>query len=101
MRLKESDDTPLGVAAARSVERGANLCRMMRVVVDHQRTVVVAEDLKAPIDAEELRHSGSGGFRSNTELARDGDRGQGVADVVLARHEEFEKADALDFERRA
>ena len=98
MRLKQRDDAALRIAAARGVERGPDLGRMMRVVVDDQRAVVVAEDLEAAIDAEELGDAGGDRVGADAELARDRDRGQRVAHVVLARHEELEESDAVDFE---
>ena len=60
MRLEERDDAALRIAAARGVERGADLRRMMRVVVDDERAVVVAENLEAAVDAEELGDAGGG-----------------------------------------
>src|SRR3954452_6941765 len=98
MRLKERDDAPFRIAAARRVERRFDLGRMMRVVVDDERAVVIAEDLKAAIDAEEFGNAGGGGVGADAELARDRDRGERVAHVVLAGYEEFEKSDAVDFE---
>src|SRR4051812_40564785 len=101
MRLEQSNDAALRIAAARGIERGADLGRMMRVVVDDKRAVVIAEDLKAPVDAEELGDPGSGPLGADAELPRDGDRGERVPHVVLAGNEEFEEADAVNFERRA
>ena len=101
MWLEERDDATLRVAAARGVERGADLGGMMRVVVDDQRAGIVAEDLETAVDAEELGQRGGGDVPVDAELARHGDRGERVAHVVLAGHEEFEEADAFDFERRA
>ena len=46
-----------------AVERGADLGRVVRVVVDDQRAVVVAEDLEAAVDAEELRQAGGDASR--------------------------------------
>ena len=99
MRLKQRDDAAFGIAAARGVERRFDFGRMMRVVVDDQRAVVVAENLEAPVDAKELGDAGGDGVGADTELARHGDRRQRVAHVVLAGHEEFEEADAVHFER--
>jgi hypothetical protein len=71
---------------------------MVRVVVDDERAGVVAEDLEAPVDAEELRQRARRGVRREAELARDRDRREGVADVVLAGDEELEEPEAGDLE---
>src|SRR5437588_10010773 len=101
MRLKERDDAALGIAAARRVERRFDFGRMMRVIVDDERAVVVAEDLEAAIDAQELGNAGGDRVGTDAELARDCNRGQRIAHVVLAGNEELEETDAVDFERRS
>ena len=99
MRLEERDDATVGIAAARGVERRADLGRMMRVVVDDDRAEVVAEDLEAAVDAEELRQRGARSSRPGCRGARPTrDRRERVQHVVLARDEELEEADAGDFE---
>ena len=98
VRLEEGHDAPLRIAVSRRRERGPDLRRMVRVVVDDERAGVVAEDLEAPVDAEELCQRARRDVRREAELARDRDRRQGVADVVLAGNEELEEADAGNLE---
>src|SRR5204863_318821 len=98
VRLEKRDDAPFRIAVPRRRERGPDLRRMVRVVVDDERAGVVAEDLEAPVDAEELRQSARRDVRREAELERDRDRREGVADVVLAGDEELEEADAGDLE---
>src|ERR1051326_1751277 len=100
MRLKQRPAPPSRIALARRAQRGTNLRRMMGVVVDDDRAAVVAEDLEAAVDAEELRERAGDRLMLDAELAADGDRGERVADLVLAGNEELVER-AADFERRA
>ena len=98
MRLEKRDEPARGISGARRIERGADLRRMVRVIVDDERAAVIAEDLEPAIDAEELRQRGGGDVGVNAELAGHGDGREGVAHVVLAGHEELEEAAAFHFE---
>ena len=101
MRLEQRHDASPRITATRSIECGADFGGVMRIVIDDDRSAEFAEDLKASIDAEEFGEAANGDGGVDLQFARDGDRREGVAHVVLAGNEEFERADARNFERRS
>src|SRR5258708_8944663 len=84
MRLKENQQ-PIELAAARGFERGANLGRMMAVVVNQGNPVDGALDVKAAAYACELFEALADQVRGNIQIQRHGSGSGGVADVVNAR----------------
>src|SRR5258706_3478190 len=58
----------------------------MAVIVDNGGTFPLADTREAPFHAAEIVQSFADGVRSDAELARDRDGGDGVGDIVLARH---------------
>ena len=73
------------MAAARGFERGANLDRVVAVVVDQRDAVDDALDLEAPAHAGEILQARANQIRRDIEIERDGGGGGGIAHVVNAR----------------
>src|SRR5687767_15922209 len=98
MRLEQGDDAAARISPPRGIERRANLGGMVGIVVHDQCAEVVAEDLEAAVDTEELCERGRDHRYVDAELAADGDRGERVENVVLTGHEQLEESDPLDVE---
>src|SRR5258708_33150350 len=58
----------------------------MAVIIDDGRTFPLGDTREAPFHAAEIVQRLADGVRSDAELARDRDGGDGVGDIVLARH---------------
>lgn len=101
MRL-DNGDHPALHAFARGGEHGADLDRVMAVIVDHGGNTRADRDLahlgEAPLDPAELGEAGGDDVLRTAHLDRHGHGGQRVLHVVPARHGQF---DALDPAGRA
>src|ERR1700730_15622571 len=73
MRLKDSHDAP-AKSRARRRERGANLHRMMPVIVKYEATRRFAFDFEAPGKAGERRERARGRVERDAQLECDADR---------------------------
>ena len=71
MRLKQQQQAALGVALAQRSDRGRDLGRMVRVIVEHQHAAGFAVPLEPPRDAAKVRQRMRSGLRIK---ARGGDR---------------------------
>src|SRR5438067_9690616 len=90
MRLEEDEDAAR-LPLARSRDRGGDLARMMRVVVDDRHPACLADELETAADPSETRQRGLRlPTRHAGELECD-ERGRGVAAIVLARERELER----------
>src|SRR4028119_1820366 len=83
---------PLG-AVAGGGEDGADLGRVMAVIVDDGRALDVADLGEAALDAVELLEALRDLVVWNAELGGDADRGERVLDVVPSGHGELDVAD--------
>ena len=79
------DDAVVAHAAGR-VQRGGHLGRVVGVVVDNDRAVALALDLKAAAGALELGRGALGVGGRQAQRAHAAAHGQGVVDIVAARH---------------
>src|ERR1700736_4119996 len=84
MGLKQNQEA-IELAAARSFQRGANLHRVMAVVVDHGDAVYDALDVEAAADACELRQALANQLGRNVQVKRYRSCCRSIADVVNAR----------------
>ena len=88
MRLEGDDDSAAEIARRRKHRR--DLRRMMPVVVDDQHAPDLASDIESTFGSAEGRQGGGGAIERHAELAADRDRGEGVEQVVAARHAQRE-----------
>ena len=84
MRLEEHQNPPIAAQPSR-FQRGANLGRVMAVIVDHRHPSLDAADLKTPVDAGEGRQRLADRVRLLVQLERHPDRGRCVQHVVRTR----------------
>src|SRR5699024_3723194 len=82
-RLVHGDDAVVAHAAGR-VQRGGHLGRVVGVVVDNDRAVALALDLKAAAGALELGRGALGVGGRQAQRAHAAAHGQGVVDIVAA-----------------
>ena len=94
MRLKDGDDPPVG-AAARRLEGGRDLGRVMRVVVDHDHAVAATDLLVAPRRAAEPGKLGRRLVEAHADMSENGERGERVQHVVLTGHAQGDAAEPL------
>src|SRR5260370_32872056 len=83
MRLKE-DEQAIELAAAGGFEGGANLRRVMAVVIDPGDAIDDALDVKAAAHSGKLDKAFADEVRRNIQVQRDGGGRRGVADIVQA-----------------
>src|SRR5690606_20512581 len=100
VRLDHGDDAAVLIGAvqhlARGLEHRGDLDRMMAVIVDDAHAVHDAGCGETPLDPAEAGESGADGRIVHVQLARHGDGGQGVGDVVPASHGQVQVVDAVD-----
>ncbi len=81
----EEDQQALVSAAARGFQRGANLDRVVAVVVDQRDAADHAFDFEAAADSGEIFQARANQIRRDVQIERDGGSGRGIAHVVNAR----------------
>src|SRR5208282_6210644 len=81
----EQHQQPLVTASARGFERGANLGRMMAVVVDKSDACERAFDFETAPDTGKFPQAGANQVCGNVERKADGSRSGGVSHVVNPR----------------
>src|SRR5580658_5715431 len=81
----EQHQQPLVAASSRGFERGANLGRMMAVIVDKSYAGERAFDFETAPDTRKLPQAGANQVRGNVEGKTDGSRGGRVSHVVNPR----------------
>src|SRR5712672_2048477 len=97
VRLEKHQET-IELADARGFQGGADLGRVMAVVVDHGNVVDRAFNVEAPTNAGKFAQAFANQFGGNVEIERDRGGGSGVAHVVDARGmEELENAEIVAF----
>src|SRR5690606_25197909 len=82
MGLKHGDDPPILPSLVRRLERGHDLGRMMRVVVDHEDVVDLADLVKAPLYARKLGQPGANLLEIDVQLEGHGQGRQRIPNVV-------------------
>ena len=80
----EDDDDPAPWSLSRRRDRGRDLCREMRVVVDVGHAVTLAAVLEPAGDAAECRERPDRGLEVHADLARDRDGAGGVGRCLHA-----------------
>ena len=101
VRLEERHDAATRIPAPGGVQRRPDLGRMVRVVIDDDRAGILAEDLKASIDAQKTSQPRGGGLSGDSKLAGHGDRRKRIAHVVFAGDEQTESSDSRHLECRS
>src|SRR5579883_3455475 len=94
MRLKQnvhSTVTPLACGS----QGGANLRRMMAIVVDNGHTFFAAANLEAPVDTAEFRQRRGDHLWIDAEFEPDSGRGRRVQHIVLAQDVQVKRAQVL------
>ncbi len=84
MRLKEHQQA-IELAAAGRFERGANLGRVMAVIINHGDLIYYALDVKAATHAGELNEAFTDQISRHAQVERDCRGSRRVADIVYAR----------------
>ena len=98
MRLKDDVEPPRRGRGPQRPERGANLRRVMAIVVDHRHAALHASPFHAPAGAAERGQRGAHRFDSDAQFHGQGCRGGGVQDVVLAENRRVEAAQRASVE---
>ena len=93
VRLKD-DHEAAREALARGAQRGADLLRMVAVVVDDENPLLVALHLEAAVDAAELLERVRRDAERDLEVVGHRERGKRVERVVPSRHAEPDLAEA-------
>ena len=94
MRLKDGNDPPLP-ALAGGIERCLDLRRVVPVVIDDHDAANFVLDLKAALHPAKIFKAGRDCRKAEAELHGGCGRGQGVEDIMVARHLEGDAAEAL------
>src|SRR6266853_310860 len=84
MRLKQHQQ-PIELAAAGCFKCGANLGRVVAVVIDHGDVIDDALDVKTAAHAGKLEEAFADQVRGNIQVQRDGGCRRGVANIVHTR----------------
>ena len=95
MRLEGDDDAPIVEAGARAGERGADLGRVMAVVVDDHDAAGLAAHGEAAPDAAEAGERALIDGEVDAEEVGDGEHGQRVEHVVPPGHGQLDAAERL------
>src|SRR5262245_5904906 len=85
MRLKERHQSAVGVNLPGRGQRGGELRRMMRIVIDDENTAARPFCFEASDHAREFREGPRDRGKWNRQLPSHGDRGKRVLDVVPPR----------------
>src|SRR5690554_6094301 len=94
MRLKRHDDATTKRRLRRR-ERHLDLGRMVRIIVDHRHAVDLADDGETALNPFEGLERARDDLMGDAKLIRDGDGGERVEHIMIARHAHLDAPPAL------
>src|SRR5437016_12423186 len=94
MGLKHGEH-PFAANRPRSFQCSANFGRMMRVIVNKQKTLALIFDLEPASRVLEFTKRSCNFFKRNSKLDRERDYTEGIVDIVRPRHVQHRLAELL------
>ena len=86
MRLKDAPHPPARIHLAHGGQRGRNLGRQVRIIVDHGQTPSVGDRFQPPAQPAKGGHPPADCLPQDADMVGGGDSGQSIDDIVPSRH---------------